>query len=95
MLHFIVGAPIAGRLSDIVVRKGRARRNGVWYPEDRLRATWLGGLFMVPISIAASGLITQYVDGTVGLTLNLLCFFTNGMGVCLSLIVHEVHSLLF
>jgi hypothetical protein len=44
---------------------------------------------MVPISIAASGLITEYVDGTIGLTLNLLCFFTNGMGVCLSFIVHE------
>ena len=82
-----VGAPIAGRLSDIVVRKWRARRKGVWYPEDRLRATWIGGLFMVPLSMAASGLLTTYVGGPIGLSLNLLCLYTGGMGVslCLSL----------
>ncbi|OJA13087.1 hypothetical protein AZE42_09243 [Rhizopogon vesiculosus] len=76
-----VGAPVAGRLSDIVVRKWRVRREGVWYPEDRLRATWIGGLCIVPISIAASGLLTTYVGGPTGLSLNLLCLFMNGMGV--------------
>ncbi|OAX31854.1 MFS general substrate transporter [Rhizopogon vinicolor AM-OR11-026] len=76
-----IGAPVAGRLSDIVVRKWRVRRKGVWYPEDRLRATWIGGLLIVPISIAASGLLTTYVGGPIGLSLNLLCLFMNGMGV--------------
>ncbi|KAG2744393.1 MFS general substrate transporter [Suillus brevipes Sb2] len=76
-----IGAPVAGRLSDTVVRRWREKRRGVWYPEDRLRATWIGGLFMVPLSIGASGLITTYVGGPVGLWLNLLCLFTNGMGV--------------
>ncbi|OJA13086.1 hypothetical protein AZE42_09239 [Rhizopogon vesiculosus] len=76
-----IGAPISGRLSDIVVRKLRVRRKGVWYPEDRLRATWIGGLFMVPLSIVTSGLVTTYVGGLVGLSLNLLCLFINGMGV--------------
>jgi hypothetical protein len=90
-LYLIVGAPVAGRLSDVVVRKWRARRKGVWYPEDRLRATWIGGLFMVPLSVAASGLITTYVGGPIGLSLNLMCLYTNGMGVGLrSLLVHEV-----
>ncbi|OAX33670.1 MFS general substrate transporter [Rhizopogon vinicolor AM-OR11-026] len=76
-----IGAPVAGRLSDIVVRKWRVRRKGMWYPEDRLRATWIGGLFMVPLSIAASGLLTTYVGGPIGLSLNLLCLYINGMGV--------------
>ncbi|KIK41377.1 hypothetical protein CY34DRAFT_806098 [Suillus luteus UH-Slu-Lm8-n1] len=76
-----IGAPIAGRLSDIVVRRWREKRKGVWCPEDRLRATWIGGLFMIPLSIGASGLITTYVGGPVGLCLNLLCLYTNGMGV--------------
>ncbi|KAG1749487.1 MFS general substrate transporter [Suillus lakei] len=76
-----IGAPVAGRLSDIVVRRWREKRKGVWFPEDRLRATWIGGLFMVPLSIGASGLITTYVGGPIGLALNLLCLFTNGMGV--------------
>ncbi|KAG2128846.1 major facilitator superfamily domain-containing protein [Suillus cothurnatus] len=76
-----IGAPVAGRLSDIVVRKWRKKRKGVWYPEDRLRATWIGGLVMIPLSIGASGLITTYVGGPIGLWLNLLCLYTNGMGV--------------
>ncbi|KAG1749491.1 major facilitator superfamily domain-containing protein [Suillus lakei] len=76
-----IGAPIAGRLSDIVVRRWREKRKGVWFPEDRLRATWIGGLVVVPLSIGASGLITTYVGGPVGLWLNLLCLYMNGMGV--------------
>ncbi|KAJ8582146.1 MFS general substrate transporter [Rhizopogon salebrosus TDB-379] len=77
----LIGAPAAGRLSDTVVRKWGLRRKGVWYPEDRLRATWIGGLFMVPLSVGASGLLTTYVGGSIGLSLNLLCLFVNGMGV--------------
>lgn len=77
----LAGSPIAGRLSDIVVRQWREKRKGVWFPEDRLRATWIGGLFMVPLSVGASGLITTYVGGPIGLSLNLLFLFMNGMGV--------------
>ncbi|KAG2040349.1 major facilitator superfamily domain-containing protein [Suillus americanus] len=77
----LAGSPIAGRLSDIVVRRWREKRKGVWFPEDRLRATWIGGLFMVPLSVGASGLITTYVGGPIGLSLNLLFLFMNGMGV--------------
>jgi MFS family permease len=76
-----VGAPLAGRLSDVVLRKWQKKRKGVWSPEDRLRATWIGGLFMVPLSIGVSGLLTAYVGGPISLLLNLLCLFVNGMGV--------------
>ncbi|KAG1842313.1 major facilitator superfamily domain-containing protein [Suillus tomentosus] len=76
-----IGAPLAGRLSDVLIRKWQKKRKGVWSPEDRLRATWIGGLFMVPLSIGVSGLLTTYVGGPVGLLLNLLCLFINGMGV--------------
>ncbi|KAG2744938.1 MFS general substrate transporter [Suillus brevipes Sb2] len=76
-----IGAPLAGRLSDVVLRKWQKKRKGVWSPEDRLRAIWIGGLFMVPLSIGVSGLLTAYVGGSIGLLLNLLCLFVNGMGV--------------
>ncbi|KAG2348252.1 MFS general substrate transporter [Suillus weaverae] len=59
----------------------RKKRKGVWSPEDRLRATWIGGMFMVPLSIGVSGLLTAYVGGPIGLLLNLLCLFVNGTGV--------------
>ncbi|SJL05157.1 uncharacterized protein ARMOST_08530 [Armillaria ostoyae] len=32
-------------------------------------------------SLSSSGLITQYIDGKLGLVLNLICFFVNGVGV--------------
>ncbi|KIJ66098.1 hypothetical protein HYDPIDRAFT_151933 [Hydnomerulius pinastri MD-312] len=76
-----IGAPLAGWLSDITVRNWRIKRQGVWVPEDRLRKTWIGGLVLCPLSIAASGLLTAYVDGPVGLGLNLFCLFFNGAGV--------------
>ncbi|KAG1884707.1 hypothetical protein F4604DRAFT_1731699, partial [Suillus subluteus] len=55
------GALVAGRPSDIVFRRWREKRRGVWCPEDRLRATWIGGLFMNLLSVGASGLVTMYI----------------------------------
>jgi hypothetical protein len=36
---------------------------------------------MVPLSVGASGLLTAYVGGPIGLSLNLLCLYIHGMGV--------------
>ncbi|KAG1888019.1 major facilitator superfamily domain-containing protein [Suillus fuscotomentosus] len=80
-LGSFTGTLIAGRLSDTVVRRWREKRRGTWCPEDRLRATWIGGLFIVPLSIGASGLITTYIGGPIGLALNILCLYANGVGV--------------
>lgn len=77
----LVGAPLTGHISDRIVVYYRKKRGGQWYPEDRLRATLPGALIMVPLSILTSGLLTEYVPGTLGLVLNLVCLFTNGFGV--------------
>ena len=50
-------------------------------PEDRLRATYIGGLVFVPMSILLSGFITHFIPGTLGIVLNLMCLFMNGIGV--------------
>jgi hypothetical protein len=68
-------------MSDKVLVKWRGRRGGVWYPEDRLRAAIPGALFLVPLSVLCSGLLTQFVDGKIGLFLNLVCLLVNGLGV--------------
>lgn len=78
----LVGAPLSGYLSDRIVVYYRKKR-GVWYPEDRLRAALVGALILVPLSVFISGLLTEYVPGTLGLTLNLVCLFVNGFGVIL------------
>jgi len=81
----IIGAPLAGTLSDRVVVKWRNQRKGVWVPEDRLRATLFGAATLVPLSVLLCGLITHFVEGPLGLGLNLICFFFNGLGVDLVL----------
>ncbi|KAG2040362.1 major facilitator superfamily domain-containing protein [Suillus americanus] len=97
-LGSFTGSLVAGRLSDIIVRRWREKRRGVWCPEDRLRATWIGGLIIVPLSVGASGLIATYIGGPMGLALNILCLFANGVGVdsvmtpINSYIVDTVHS---
>jgi hypothetical protein len=85
---YLVGAPLAGRISDKIVVKWRERRGGVWYPEDRLRAAIHSALFLVPLSVLCSGLLTQFVDGNIGLFLNLVCLFVNGMGVSMHIRSH-------
>ncbi|KAF5386894.1 hypothetical protein D9615_002116 [Tricholomella constricta] len=77
----MIGAPLSGRISDKIVVEWRNRRGGVWYPEDRLRATLFAALYLVPLSILAAGLLTQFVPGKIGLILNLVCLFINGVGV--------------
>lgn len=82
MAHtLIVGAPIAGRISDRVIVQWREKRNGRLVPEDRLRAALPGALIFLPIPVLLSGVFTHYVSGTPGLVLNMLCFFVSGIGV--------------
>lgn len=90
MFYKQVASPIAGRLSDVMIEKWKARRKGIRVPEDRLRAALVGGL-LVPLSVCLSGLITMYIAGPSGLVLNLLCFFMNGIGVSRKL-VHDFLS---
>ncbi|PPQ83211.1 Transporter [Psilocybe cyanescens] len=77
----MIGAPLSGIISDKVVIYYRKSRGGAWYPEDRLRGALIGSLIFVPLSILGSGLLTAYVAGRVGLVLNLICLFLNGLGV--------------
>ncbi|KAF8888356.1 major facilitator superfamily domain-containing protein [Infundibulicybe gibba] len=76
-----IGSPIAGRISDEAIVAWRNKRGGIWYPEDRLRSTLFPSAVLVPLSVLLSGWIIRFVDGPIGLTLNLLCLFMNGVGV--------------
>ncbi|KAF9009714.1 major facilitator superfamily domain-containing protein [Cyathus striatus] len=50
----MIGAPLAGRLSDGIVVRWREKRGGIWYPEDRLRATLFAALILVDMVLSAS-----------------------------------------
>ncbi|KAG1769032.1 major facilitator superfamily domain-containing protein [Suillus occidentalis] len=90
-----IGAPLAGRLSDVVLRKWQKKRKGVWSPEDRLRAIWIGGLFMVPLSIGVSGLLTAYVGGPNRSFVEFIVSFCqwNGATYCFSKVVFVLNPI--
>ncbi|TFK50048.1 MFS general substrate transporter [Heliocybe sulcata] len=77
----IVGSPLAGAISDRIVIKYRELRNGEHVPEDRLRAAIPGILVFAPLSVLVSGIVTEYVPGTLGIVINLGCLFVNGVGI--------------
>ncbi|KDR82154.1 hypothetical protein GALMADRAFT_135516 [Galerina marginata CBS 339.88] len=94
----MIGATIVGRISDRTVINWRKKRGGVWYPEDRLRAALIPFAIIVPIPLIIYGLVNQFVDGTLGLVICLVCLFINGVGVemgfgpCAAYLVDVMHS---
>ena len=81
LYYNLVGAPIAGIISDRTVIWWRNERKGTWYPEDRLRASLIPLTLMVPLPVIAFGFINKFVDGSLGLFTSLLCLFINGIVV--------------
>ncbi|KAF5372115.1 hypothetical protein D9758_005012 [Tetrapyrgos nigripes] len=77
----LITAPLAGHLSDRIVLKYRASRGGVWYPEDRLRGTFIGAGLLVPLSMVGVGIGATWGTGMVGLIFCLISLFMNGIGV--------------
>ncbi|KAF8499338.1 MFS general substrate transporter [Hysterangium stoloniferum] len=77
----IAGPLIAGRLADIAIIRGRARRQGKWFPEDRLLAAIPALLFFMPCALITLGLSIAFIPGKVGLTISLICIFFNAMGL--------------
>ena len=76
-----MGASLAGRVSDHMVKKWRKKRAGKWVVEDRLRSGLIGAIWLVPTSLALFGVANAYVDGTPGLVICLVCLLINGVGV--------------
>lgn len=80
-LQILVGAPLAGAISDRVLKQWRAKRGDVWVPEDRLRVAVIGAGVFIPCSVLCSGLVTEYMPTKFGLVLVCICMFFNGLGV--------------
>lgn len=89
MAWHVVGAPIAGRMSDQILIKWKRRRGG-WVPEDRLRAALFAAATLAPLSVLLSGILTARGGGTVGFVLNLVCLFVNGLAVSFLIVLRAV-----
>ena len=77
----MVGSPTSGYLSDLLIKCGKRHRGGVYSPEDRLKASWPGLIFLLPASVLGYGLTTEFVGGKLGVGLNLMWLFVNGFAV--------------
>ena len=80
LTRLVVGAPISGYISDRIITHRRKTR-GVWVPEDRLRGVQFSLCGLIPASLLIAGYATTYINGPLGLSLNLFALFINGFGV--------------
>ncbi|KAF8884394.1 major facilitator superfamily domain-containing protein [Infundibulicybe gibba] len=80
-IGYLVGALLAGRASDKIIIKRKQHQDGVWYPEDRLRASLSKAMFSVPPLVLILGLTSQFPGRKGGIILILLCLFVNGVGI--------------
>ena len=79
-MGYIIAAQFTGRYSDYTLAYWLKRR-GHYNPEDRLRAAFWGGGFILPGSVLAIGWVMERVKGAAGLTLAVILLLANGIGL--------------
>lgn len=72
---------VTGRYADWTLKYWLKRRQGVYIPEDRLRATLVGAGGILPGSVLALGWVLDRVEGKVGLGLTVVLLFLDGVGL--------------
>ncbi|KAK4047439.1 hypothetical protein OIO90_006184 [Microbotryomycetes sp. JL221] len=77
----LLASPFSGRYADYMLRHYLNKRQGVYVPEDRLRATLIGGGLLLPMSVVILGWVLDKVQGTVGLVLTIVLLFLDGAGL--------------
>ncbi|GAA5901028.1 hypothetical protein JCM8208_007597 [Rhodotorula glutinis] len=70
-----------GMYADWTLRRWLRLRGGHYYPEDRLRATLIGGGIILPLSVIALGWVLERGAGKVGLAFAVLLLFVDGIGL--------------
>jgi hypothetical protein len=70
-----------GKFADYTFSKWIEKRNGTYVPEDRLRATLIGGGIILPCSVLALGWVMEKAGGKVGLAFAVLLLFVDGVGL--------------
>ncbi|SCZ90003.1 BZ3500_MvSof-1268-A1-R1_Chr1-3g01717 [Microbotryum saponariae] len=74
-----------GRMADHTLKVWLKKRKGVYVPEDRLRATLLGGGLVLPCAVLALGWVIDLGSGKVGLAFTVILLFVNGVGLMMIL----------
>jgi MFS family permease len=80
-----LGAPIAGRLSDVVLKREKADYDSgtkTYAPEARLAPAMFASAVLVPGSAVGMGIVIELVRGKVGIALICVLLFLHGISVC-------------
>ncbi|KAM0750703.1 MFS general substrate transporter [Meredithblackwellia eburnea MCA 4105] len=80
-----IAASFTGRYADYVLKTWLKKRNGVYVPEDRLKATLIGGGFILPVSVLVLGWTMEYVGGTGGIVAAVILLVVDGIGLMIVL----------
>ena len=72
---------LTGVHADWELRRWKAKRGGIWVPEDRLRATLISGGTALPLSVVFLGWVMDKWDGKVGLAMTVFGLFWNGVAL--------------
>ncbi|GAA5847354.1 hypothetical protein JCM9279_000252 [Rhodotorula babjevae] len=76
-----VASRFTGMYADWTLRRWLRLRGGHYYPEDRLRATLIGGGVILPLSVLALGWVLDRGSGKVGLAWAVILLFVDGIGL--------------
>ncbi|EJU03028.1 MFS general substrate transporter [Dacryopinax primogenitus] len=77
----LIGSRVAGIQSDQAVKHSLRLRNGIFHPEDRLRATLIGSGIILPVTVLAYGIVVQFWMGPGGLAVALILIAASGFGL--------------
>ncbi|KAI5475495.1 hypothetical protein MNV49_001309, partial [Pseudohyphozyma bogoriensis] len=80
-----VAAQFTGRYADFTLRRWLKKRGGVYIPEDRLRASIVGGALFFPGSVIALGWVIEKSSGPAGLAGCVVLLFVNGVALMIVL----------
>ncbi|GAA6050843.1 hypothetical protein JCM3770_005734 [Rhodotorula araucariae] len=76
-----VASRYTGLYADWTLRRWLTRRGGHYYPEDRLRASLIGGAVVLPCSVLALGWVLDKGSGKAGLAGAVVLLVINGIGL--------------
>ncbi|GAA6038819.1 hypothetical protein JCM8097_002911 [Rhodosporidiobolus ruineniae] len=76
-----VASRYTGMWADWTLKHWLKKRNGVYVPEDRLKATLIGAGLVLPGSVLALGWVLDRVGGKVGLAWTIVLLFVDGVGL--------------
>ncbi|KAL8291929.1 hypothetical protein RQP46_002187 [Phenoliferia psychrophenolica] len=77
----LIASRLIGLYCDYTIKRWKKKRQGVYVPEDRLRASLIGGGFVFPVSVVSLGWTLEKGSGKGGIAAAVILLTLNGIGL--------------